>query len=115
MQTTKTAPANQVQIGAQAQAQAQAQARARLYFPRGLTQPQESFRFSMDALLLSSFVKTKKNSHLLDIGTGCGVIALGLLLSNPEITALGLDIDEDLIASAVKNAAMLGFENNFSA
>lgn len=111
MQTTKTAPANQVQIGAQAQAQA----RARLYFPRGLTQPQESFRFSMDALLLSSFVKTKKNSHLLDIGTGCGVIALGLLLSNPEITALGLDIDEDLIASAVKNAAMLGFENNFSA
>ena len=93
----------------------QEQIQARSYFPRGLIQPQGSFRFSMDALLLSSFIKVKKNSRLLDMGTGCGVIGLALLLNNPQVTVLGLDIDTALIASAVKNAAMLGFEENFSA
>ena len=91
------------------------QIKARSYFPRGLLQPQGSFRFSMDALLLSSFVKTKKDFHLLDIGAGCGVIGLALLSNNPSISVLGVDIDPALVDSAVKNAAMLGFENNFSA
>ena len=91
------------------------QIQARSYFPRGLIQPQGSFRFSIDALLLSSFVKTQKNSRLLDIGTGCGVIGLSLLLNNPELTVVGLDIDNALIDSARENAAMLGFSANFSA
>ena len=94
------------------------QLQARTYFPRGLTQPEGSFRFSIDALLLSSFVKVKKNSRLLDLGTGCGVVGLNILLNTPinyALQVLGLDIDPTLVSSAQANAAKLGFSDNFFA
>lgn len=64
------------------------------HFPRGLIQPQGSFRFSEDALLLAAFAldpvcpteqsKFPPRYHTAplwaDLGTGCGVIALAALL-----------------------------------
>ena len=94
------------------------QLQARTYFPRGLAQPEGSFRFSIDALLLSSFVKVKKNSCLLDLGTGCGAVGLNILLNTPNnyaLQVLGLDIDPALVSSAQANAAKLGFSNIFFA
>lgn len=88
---------------------------AREYFPRGLTQPTGSFRFSMDALLLGAFAEPKKNSRILDIGTGCGIIALSLLLKHTSIKASGLEINTNLVASAIKNAQLLGVQERFQA
>lgn len=88
---------------------------ARKYYPRGLKQPHNSFRFSMDALLLAAFVKIKKMTSVLDLGCGCGVIGFGVLLANPSAKILGIDINEELIESASVNAKVLGLEQNYQA
>jgi tRNA1(Val) A37 N6-methylase TrmN6 len=97
-------------------------AQAQGYFPRGLYQPPGSFRFSSDALLLASFSgqmyfpdKERAPLHLLDLGCGCGVVAFALLLRNPHLTAIGLDIQEKLVQAAGVNALMLGLSEKYQA
>lgn len=86
---------------------------ARSRFPRGLAQPQDGFRFSADALLLSAFAKPSPNSNLIDLGCGCGVVGMGILLKNPDrvLRVKAVDKDEHMIELCGKNAAKLGLEN----
>lgn len=111
---------------------------ARTLFPRGLVQPEGSFRFSVDALLLAAFAGealTDGQGHargggriapaaraasghgkplaFADLGTGCGVVGLALLLAHPRLTGTGIDIDEELADAARRNAAMLGLTERF--
>ena len=94
--------------------------RARARFPRGLFQPPGSFRFSADALLLAAFIlrqclPEEDGAALLDLGCGCGVVALACLLQAEGLTARGVDIDPDLVAAARANAAALGLALRFKA
>ena len=91
-------------------------AAARERFPRGLVQPASGFRFSVDALLLASFARIK-GARGLDLGCGCGVVGLGLLLRHPErgFTMHGLDLNPDMVAAARSNAALLGFGERYTA
>lgn len=82
-------------------------------FPRGLFQPEGSFRFSADALLLSAFFPPGSGERLLDMGCGCGVVAFGALLRGVCARAVGLDSSAELVAASERNAAMLGLENTF--
>lgn len=91
---------------------------ARAFFPRGLFQPKGSFRFSLDALLLASFLAPARHGQgerLLDLGSGCGVVALGMLRLHPGLEAVGLDIQPELAEAARINAARLGFAHRFTA
>lgn len=92
---------------------------ARAYFPRGLTQPPGSFRFSADALLLASFALRRclpeTGGTVLDLGCGCGVVALACLLGDSRLRGMGVDVQPDLVAAARENAARLGLERVFSA
>ena len=88
---------------------------ARSYFPRGLFQPEGTFRFSMDALLLARFAASKKWRRAVDLGTGCGIIGLTMLLENNELSVTGVDIQEQLILAAEQNAKLLGVAENFHA
>lgn len=86
-------------------------------FPRGLDQPEHGYRFSLDALLLASFARRPLGGSGLDLGTGCGVVGLGLLLLNPESSprVTGLDVDPSMVHAARANAARLGLETRFQA
>lgn len=86
---------------------------ARRHFPRGLSQPAAGFRFSMDALLLASYVQPGKWRTALDIGTGCGVVALALLVrhgSKKQVTAV--DLLPEMLQAARDNARLLDLEPN---
>lgn len=60
---------------------------ARALFPRGLHQPQDSYRFGADALLLAAFAAESLTSlpgtalrKVVELGSGCGAALLGLCL-----------------------------------
>lgn len=67
---------------------------ARALFPRGLHQPQDSYRFGADALLLAAFAAESLASlpgtaprKVAELGSGCGAALLGLCLRLPSGTA----------------------------
>ena len=85
-------------------------------FPRGLSQPETGFRFSVDSLLLSCFISPAQENKVVDIGCGCGVIGLGLILANPQkdIHVTGLDNCPDMINHSHKNTALLKLSTRFT-
>ena len=90
---------------------------ARAFFPRGLVQPVGSFRFSLEALLLASFLapgRQDAGERLLDLGTGCGVVALGMLCRHPALEAYGVEVQPELAEAARSNAARLGLADRFT-
>ena len=90
-------------------------AAARTLFPRGLFQPEGSFRFSLDALLLGAFIEPRKQEkRLADLGCGCGVVGLSMLLRHETLTAVGIDIRGELAEAARINAVRLGLKERFS-
>jgi len=76
-----------------------------------LIQSKDGYRFSVDAVLLSEFVGVKKGDIVLDLGTGCGVIPLILLLTSEIGYAVGIEIQEELASQARRNAILNGFVN----
>lgn len=48
-----------------------------------------------------------------DLGTGCGVVGLALLLAHPHLTGTGIDIDGELADTARQNGARLGLADRF--
>ena len=90
-------------------------AEARRAFPAGLEQPEGSFRFSVDALLLAAFAASRTTDvtiRFIDLGTGCGVVGLAYLLLKRNICqSFGMDCNPELIAAAQNNTAKLGFSD----
>ena len=87
---------------------------ARSAFPRGLYQPPGGYRFSLDALLLGCFLHAGPGMRLLDLGTGCGPVALTMLCRFPFLTVSGIDFQEELVEAACENARRLGFADAFT-
>ena len=76
-----------------------------------LIQSKKGYRFSIDAVLLSQFVTVKPGDTVVDLGTGCGIIGLVLLLTRTVGSVLGLEIQPYLADLAVRNAVLNGFQN----
>jgi len=89
---------------------------ARDAFPAGLEQPEGSFRFSVDALLLARFTAEqalRERAVLAELGMGCGVVSLAVLLEKPDWKSVGLERESALVEASVRNAAALGLNEAF--
>ncbi len=75
---------------------------ARTLFPSGLFQPEGSFRFSADALHLARFALTALNGKesVADLGAGCGIVGLALLLRRETLRVVAVDTSCRLAAGA---------------
>ncbi|MCP4576859.1 MAG: methyltransferase domain-containing protein [Deltaproteobacteria bacterium] len=80
-----------------------------------LIQSRGGYRFSIDAVLLSQFATIRSGDVVIDLGTGCGVIPLILLLTKPVGHVFGLDVQEGLITQAARNARLNGFHKRMDA
>ncbi len=79
-----------------------------------LIQSRTGYRFSIDAVLLSEFATVKKGDRVVDLGIGCGIIPLVLLLTKPVGHVFGLEIQPELARQAVRNAVINGFSDRMS-
>ncbi len=90
---------------------------ARRAFPRGLFQPSGSYRFAADSLALAAFGRRflpEGKVRFADLGTGCGVVGLALLLGSPaDLSGFGVEREGVLAAAAWRNADKLGFSERF--
>jgi tRNA1(Val) A37 N6-methylase TrmN6 len=66
-------------------------------------QHRHGYRFSIDAVLLAHFIKLRRDSHVLDIGGGCGVISLILAYRYQHVGITVLELQADLADLARKN------------
>jgi tRNA1Val (adenine37-N6)-methyltransferase len=67
-------------------------------------QPECGYRFSVDSLLLSSFITLRENSDAIELGSGCGVITIILAKRFPSVKFNGVEIQKDLCEFSEKNA-----------
>ncbi|MGD9157274.1 MAG: methyltransferase [Desulfobacteraceae bacterium] len=79
-----------------------------------IIQSKTGYRFSIDAILLSDFVSIKKHDTIVDLGTGCGVIPLSLLVSKPVKHAYCLEIQPELACQAIRNAKLNELDDKMS-
>ena len=75
-----------------------------------IIQDSERFCFGMDAVLLSGFVRVKDGAHVLDLGTGTGIIPILLEAKTKAAHLTGLEIQEDSADMARRSVQLNGLE-----
>ena len=80
-----------------------------------IIQNTEGFCFGIDSILLSDFAKDiKKDSKVIDLGTGTGIIGI-LLCAKTEISHMvGVEIQEEVYDIAKRNVKLNGLEEKFT-
>lgn len=68
-----------------------------------LNHTKSSMKIGTDAILLSSLTPKFSPKNILDIGTGCGIIALCMAQKYTNATILAIDIDHNSILEANEN------------
>ena len=68
-------------------------------------QKRSGYRFSVDAPLLASFIRTQPEDELVELGAGCGIISL-LLSNRPFRRITALEVQKPLAALALRNVAL---------
>lgn len=80
-----------------------------------IIQNEKGFCFGIDSVLLSDFAKNiKKDSTVLDLGTGTGIIAT-LLCGKTELKqVIGVEIQEEVYEMAKRSIKLNNLENKFN-
>lgn len=73
-----------------------------------LYQRKNGYRFSLDALLLYSFVRLRSAERIADLGAGSGIIGILLAKKYPAASVKLIELQEGLFRLASKNVAMNG-------
>ncbi len=79
-----------------------------------IIQKKKGYRFSVDAVLLSQFVRIRKNERVMDLGTGCGILPLLLSQSGKAHSFVGVEIQKRLVECAEKNVVLNHLEDRIS-
>ena len=74
-------------------------------------QNQNKFCFGMDAVLLSGFARIRKGDHVLDMGTGTGIIPILLKSKTKGEHFTGLEIQEECADMATRSVQYNGMES----
>lgn len=75
-----------------------------------IIQKTDGFCFGMDAVLLSGFAAVKPGEHVLDLGTGTGIIPILLSAKTEGEHFTGLEIQEEIAGMAKRSVSMNGLE-----
>jgi ubiquinone/menaquinone biosynthesis C-methylase UbiE len=67
--------------------------------------------FPESAARIPSFLRLKGNEHVLDVGTGTGLVAIALSQALPHGRVTGIDLSSGMLEQAVAKKATLGNDN----
>lgn len=70
-----------------------------------LIQDPDKFCFGIDAVLLSNFVKVKKNGHVVDLCTGSGIVPILLSAKTGAKKITGIEIQSDIADMARRSVS----------
>ena len=76
-----------------------------------LHQATDGYRFALEAFLLADFVPAPAPNLCIDLGTGCGVVALFLARRFPYLRCVGLELQCSLAVLAQQNVVCNGLEH----
>lgn len=79
-----------------------------------LYQNKDGYRFSIDALLLSSFVRVKFARDIVDLGAGSGVIGLLLARKYQASSVVLIELQKSLYHLAQRNVTLNGLQERVS-
>ncbi len=69
-------------------------------------QKKRGYRFSIDTLLISQFIRIRNNERVIDLGTGCGILPLILSRTTKAGSFVGVEIQKGLVQCARKNVML---------
>lgn len=75
-----------------------------------LLQPKQGHRAGLDAVLLAASVEARDGAHILDAGTGTGIVGLAIAARLPGVRVTGIEIEPALVALAEENVRRNGLE-----
>ena len=73
-------------------------------------QSRAGYRFSLDAVLLATFVTVRREERIADLGSGNGVISLILAHLHPSVSVTGLEFQAPMADRARRNVQLNGFD-----
>ena len=76
-----------------------------------IIQNPDGFCFGIDAVLLANFVKVKKNSKVVDLGTGTAIIPILLAGKSKTSHITALEIQEEVADMAERSVKLNGLED----
>ena len=75
-----------------------------------IAQPARGYRYGIDPFLLAHFVQPRLREKVVDLGTGCGIIALLLASRWETLTVWGVELQRSLFQCACGNVLRNGLE-----
>jgi tRNA1Val (adenine37-N6)-methyltransferase len=72
------------------------------------------YRFSIDAVLLSQFVRLQRNDKVVDLGTGCGILPLLLSQTTKAVSFVGVEVQKGLADLALRNVRLNQLESRIA-
>ena len=79
-----------------------------------LHQNPHGYRFALDAFLLADFVPSHTGGPVIELGTGCGIVACLLARRFPASSIVGLELQASLAAVAQRNVMHNGLARQIS-
>ncbi len=76
-----------------------------------IIQDPNCFCFGIDAVLLANFTVLKKNSRVVDLGTGTGIIPILVAGKNPSSQIVAVEIQERMAEMAARSVKLNHMEN----
>ncbi|MGA2409221.1 MAG: methyltransferase [Candidatus Binataceae bacterium] len=76
-----------------------------------IVQPASGYRFSVDSILLARFAQVRTRDRVLDLGAGCGVIAVAIAALHHPRAIVALELQAELADLAARNGALNGCAN----
>lgn len=89
--------------------------RDRFYFKQfSVSHVRSAIKVGVDGVLVGAWCSCRNAMHILDVGTGCGVIALMLAQRNSQARVLGIDVDPCSLREAEENVSLSPWSDRVS-